>query len=218
MTRPLLLLAASGLAREAAVVARAIGDYEVIGFLDDNDSLWGTTFEGTSVLGGFDLLSTHADAHVVLCAGRGAARAAIAARLSAAGFDDARYATLVHPDATVSDESTVGAGTIVMAGAVLTTTVSVGRHVVLMPNVTLTHDNVLAECVTVAAGVSLGGWVHLGARSYVGMNASVRERVRLGEDVVVGMGAVVLRDVADGDTVIGNPARSMSVTTTGKRS
>ena len=116
---------------------------------------------------------------------------------------------MVHPSVEVPDSCSVGVGAIVLAGTVITTAVSIGQHAVIMPHVTLTHDNVLENFTTIAANVALGGWVRVGERSYLGMCSMVREKIRIGPDAVVGMGAVVIRDVPAGQTVAGNPARNL---------
>jgi len=85
----------------------------------------------------------------------------------------------------------------------------VGRHVVIMPNVTLTHDDVLDDFATIAAGVSLGGTVSIGSAAYIGMNASVRQGLTVGADATVGMGAAVLDSVPSGATWVGVPAHEM---------
>jgi serine acetyltransferase len=76
-----------------------------------------------------------------------------------------------------------------------------------MPNVVLTHDDVVEDFATLCAGVALGGSVRVRPRAYLGMNASVRESLTIGTDAVVGMGSVVLRDVPDEETWFGTPAR-----------
>lgn len=201
--RGLLLVAASGLAREVLDAAQG---YDVLGFVDDDPARWGELLGGVKVLGGLDVVADHPDAAVLLCAGGGAARAALAQRLQ---LDGSRYATVVHPDVHIPSSCTVGAGSIVLAGCVLTADVAVGRHVVLMPHVTLTHDNVIDDYATLCAAVTLGGAVHVGARAYLGMSSSVRERCRVGADATIGMGAAVLRDVSDGETWVGVPARPL---------
>ncbi len=51
----------------------------------------------------------------------------------------------------------------------------------------------------------VGPTIRRGAR--IGANATILPEIEVGEDAVVGAGAVVTRDVAPGDVVVGNPAR-----------
>jgi sugar O-acyltransferase (sialic acid O-acetyltransferase NeuD family) len=209
MPRPLVLVAASGLARETADAVAALDEYVVAGYLDDNAELRGHRYSGVEVLGPLDHIVDYPDASVVICAGKGSARQAIAARLESAGVTAERYATVVHPSVVVPGSCQVGAGSVVLAGSVLTSTITLGRHTVLMPHVTLTHDDEVADFATLCAGVTVGGSVTIGVRSYIGMQASIRERCRIGTDAIVGMGAVVLNDVPDAAVWVGNPARPL---------
>ena len=166
-----LLVAASGLAREAVAALDARGD-RPIGVLDDDPARHGTTIgDGVRVLGGLDLVRVHPDAALLVCAGRGAARRAIVARLGALGVGPDRFATLVHPGVRVPAGCHVGVGSVLLEGVVMTADVRVGAHVVVMPHVTLTHDDVVSDYATLTAGVSLAGDVVVGPEAYLGMNA-----------------------------------------------
>ncbi len=206
-SRSLLLVAASGLAREALAIIKAHKLYDVIGFLDDSPALVGATVDGIPVLGPAAAVTSYPDADILVCAGRGIVRERIVARLELLGVSPARYATVVHPAVEIPATCQVGAGSIILGGVVLTTAVAVGQHVVVMPNVTLTHDCVLQDYATVCAGVALGGTVTVGRAAYVGMNASVREGVSVGPQGILGMGSVLLTDLGAGETWIGTPAR-----------
>lgn len=206
----LLLVAASGLAREVLRVVRAHGLFDVIGILDDSVELHGTVVDGVPVLGGVEDVSSRPDAALLVCAGRGSAREAVVQRLADVGVDGRRFATVIHPGVEVPAGSRVGSGSILLAGVVLTTSVAVGDHVVVMPNATLTHDDTVEDFGTLCAGVSLGGSVTIGRGAYVGMNASVRERARVGAGSTLGMGAALLTDLPPGETWVGVPARKVS--------
>lgn len=205
MGESLVLVAASGLALEVAEAARAAGT-TVLGCLDDDESLWGTSLRGwLPVLGGLERAPDHAGAGFVLCAGRGVVRARLEARLSAT-VPGARYPVVVHPGVDVPPSCTLGEGTVVLAGTVLTAQVAVGRHVVVMPHVTLTHDDVVEDFATLCAGVTLGGSVRVGRAAYLGMNSSVREHLAVGDGATLGMGAVLTRPLPEGRTWAGVPA------------
>jgi sugar O-acyltransferase (sialic acid O-acetyltransferase NeuD family) len=207
---PLLLVAAGGLAREALTAVRASGSHEVVGMLDDDPARHGTTMAGVPVLGGLEVAAARPEAELVLCAGSGIARARLAARLAELGVDPARYAILRHPSVEVPEGCRVGAGTVLLAHVAITADVQIGGHVIVMPNATLTHDDVLEDFVTVCAGVTLGGFVRVGAGAYLGMSASVRERLTVGAGAVLGMGAVLLKNLPDGETWVGVPAHALA--------
>ena len=213
---PLLLVAASGLAREVLALLRTprpatsqVQRYEVIGALDDSPALAGRDIDGVPVLGGLDAVQSYPDAAVLACAGQGRVRESMVARLAVLGVSVDRYASVVHPGVEVPPACTLGPGCIVLAGVVLTAAVTVGRHVVLMPHVTLTHDDTVDDFATLCAGVTLGGGVTVGRAAYLGMNASVREHVHVGVGATLGMGAVLLNDLPARQIWVGNPARPL---------
>jgi acetyltransferase-like isoleucine patch superfamily enzyme len=130
-------------------------------------------------------------------------------RLNKLGVGDDRWGQVVDPSVRVPSSCRIGAGSILLAGTVLTAEVTIGRHVVVMPHATLTHDDQLEDFATVCAGVSLAGGVRVGPRAYLGTNASVREAVVVGADAVLGMGSALLSDLPAGETWVGVPARPL---------
>jgi sugar O-acyltransferase (sialic acid O-acetyltransferase NeuD family) len=203
----LLLIAASGLAREALAAVRQSGRFDVIGILDDDVSKTGAIVDGVRILGPASAAPHYPDAGLVVCVGAGAGRARIVDRLAALGVPDSRYATVVDPSVRIPDGCSIGHGSVLLGHVTLTAGVALGAHVVVMPGVTLTHDDVVEDFATFAAGVSLGGGVSIGRGAYLGMNASVREGASVGAGATIGMGAAVLADVPNGETWVGVPAR-----------
>ncbi|MFC7275715.1 acetyltransferase [Paractinoplanes rhizophilus] len=205
--RDLVIVGAGGFARETAAAATTAG-WRVLGFLDDNPDLHGTVRSGLPILGGTDS-ATRLDAEVVVCVGNPrnyTARKQIVERL---GLPAERYATVVHPAASVGAGSVLGPGTVLLAGTVLTADVEVGSHVAVMPQAVLTHDDRVEDYATIASGVRLGGGAVLETGAYVGAGALIREGVRVGAWSLIGMGSVVLTDVPADEIWVGSPARKL---------
>jgi sugar O-acyltransferase (sialic acid O-acetyltransferase NeuD family) len=202
-----MILAAGGLGREAAATIARLPDWDLIGFLDDDPGRAHGVVAGKPVLGSIADVRTHQDASLLVCAGRGQSRRAIVSRLRELGVDDDRFATLIAPDVHVPDSCSVGAGSVLLSGTVLTSDVTVGAHVVTMPGVVLTHDNHVADFATLCARVTIGGDVTVGEAAYLGMGALVREQVQVAAEAVLGMGSVLLSDLPYRETWVGVPAR-----------
>jgi sugar O-acyltransferase (sialic acid O-acetyltransferase NeuD family) len=209
MSTDLVIVGAGGFARETVSAVVAAGRWNLLGFLDDDTSLVGQVRAGYPILGPLTRAAELPGAQFVICMAnwrRPDIRRRITDRLA---LPVSRYATVVHPAAQVGVGCTVGEGTVLLAGAVLTADVTVGAHVAVMPHTVLTHDDVVGDYATFAAGVRLGGSARIGAAAYLGSGALVRESVTVGAGALIGMGAVVLNDVPAHEAWVGNPAHHL---------
>lgn len=204
MRAGVLLVGASGLAREVL----ASGMAGVMGILDDDAALHGTVVGGVPVVGAIEAAVAREE-RLLVCIGPSGSRRSVVRRLRDLGIADERYATHVAGSAWVGSTSVVGRGSILLDGVVVTADAQIGQHVVVMPNCTVTHDDVVEDFATLAAGVALGGGAVVGEASYVGMNASVKQGISIGAEATIGMGAAVVRDVPAGETWTGVPARAL---------
>lgn len=206
----LLLIGATGLAREVLATVRNSGQYDVAGFLDDDKELSGIDVDGAPVLGSVRDAADYLHTFLLVCLESGRAREAVVDRLAALDVAPMRYATVIDPAVRTPEGCRIGRGSILLQNVTLTASVTLGAHVVAMPGVTFTHDDVVADYATFAAGTSLGGGVQIGRAASLGMNSSVREGTCIGPYATVGMGAAVLSSVPEGETWVGVPAHAVS--------
>lgn len=209
-----LVIGASGLAREVLALARSGTSHVVFGVVDDGWADMAESFAGVPVLGSIERAVEYIDIKLLVCVGSGAAREEIVGRLDVLGVGPDSYTTIIDPSVTIHGSSSVGRGSIILANTVFTTDVTVGSHVVIMPHVTLTHGNEVGDFATIAAGAALGGDVRIGKGAYIGMNASIRQRVLVGPYSVLGMGAALLTELPEHETWAGVPAVRLAASVT----
>ena len=116
----------------------------------------------------------------------------------------------ISPSANIGHFGTsIGAGTIVMAGSFISNDVRLGIGCLVNPNCTISHDTVIGDFVEISPGVQITGNCVVGDYASIGTNATILPKVLVGERAVVGAGAVVTKQVPDGVTVVGVPAKEV---------
>jgi sugar O-acyltransferase (sialic acid O-acetyltransferase NeuD family) len=171
----------------------------------------GTSINGIPVLGLEDAFVKYPEAKIVTAVGVPRTRQKLVERAEAVGFG---FETIVHPRVERSEWIDIGLGTLICAGNILTVNITLGRHVHINLDCTIGHDVIMGDFTTLAPGVHVSGWVHLGKRAFVGTGAVIlngnKERpLSIGDDAVVGAGACVTKSVPAQTTVVGVPAKAL---------
>lgn len=204
MSGTLAILGAGGHGRVVADVALSAGWVDVVFFDDAWPRL--TSNRAFPVLGDTAALLAAADQfrELAVAIGDNQTRLFHCEKFMTAGFT---LPVIVHARGYVASDAELGPGTVVCAGAVVQPGCSVGVAGIVNTSATLDHDCVLADAVHICPGAHLAGAATVGTRTWIGLGACVNQGLTIGQNVIVGAGAAVISDVADGLTVVGNPAR-----------
>jgi len=110
----------------------------------------------------------------------------------------------------IEDDVEIGSNASIMRGAMGNTIIRQGTKIGHL--CTIDHEVVIGKHCVIVVHSMLGGHSWIGDYSKVSLGACIRNGVKIGKNVVVGMGAVVTRDVEDGKTVFGVPAKEQGET------
>lgn len=111
---------------------------------------------------------------------------------------------IIAPTAHVSRHANIGAGSIVMHGAIVNAGARVGINCIINTRALLEHDATVKDHCHISTGAILNGAVNIGAGSFVGSGSIIKEGVSLGKGCVVGMGLSVRHNQADHARFVGN--------------
>lgn len=181
------IVGAGGYGRVALDVLIASGSEGwILGFYDDAHSSLAARVRGFPVLGDIGMLKSMLSVeqvHVIVAITDNVIRLRVANSLRNLG---GKFATAVHPKAYLSEEASVGDGSVVAAGAVVHPDAAVGSHCSLGPGSVVDRDAVVGAGAWLSAGAVVGAGARVGARSVLGYNASVGRKVSVESDVAVG--------------------------------
>lgn len=216
MIEDIVVYGTGGTSRDILEALEAINDdvpsWNLLGFLDDDQHLQGSEVMEYPVLGGGGLLASESSFRnckvaIGIANDRNLlVRKTIRERLR---LPDDRFPVVVHPSASVSPRSKVGAGSVLLSGAFCASLAVLGKHVLVLQNSVISHDVSIGSFVSIASNVGTGGNVQVGEGAYLGLGSVLLPHVKVGRQSRVGMGAVVIRNVPDFTTVVGNPAHEI---------
>lgn len=112
----------------------------------------------------------------------------------------------------VGDDVEIGACTTIVRATIGSTILC--DHVKIDDQTIIAHNAYIGEKTMVTAAL-VGGSVRMGKRVWIGSGAIIRNGAVIEDDALVGMGAVVVKSVEKGTTVVGNPAKPLVKKTPG---
>lgn len=206
-----VIIGAGGQARSTLSFFDAINaqqpTYDVQGFIVEAPyGAPGTMVNDKPILGGLEWFTEQRrrDVQAVCAIGAPEVRRRIVKQARALGI---RFCTVIHPTAVLSRWVTIGEGTIITPGVVMTQRIQIGAHVYLNLSCTIGHDSVIEDYVNVQPGAHVSGNVHLGEGCVIGVGANIIEKKTVGAWSIVGAGSTIIQDVPPNTTVVGSPGR-----------
>ena len=206
MLKNLIIVGASGFGREVAWLVERINavtpTWNLLGFIDDNADIQGKEIGGYPVLGTSNCSDKYPDAYFVCAIGASKVRKTVIEKLG-----NVKFATLIDPSVMLSKRVTIGEGTIICAGTIITVDITIGNHVIINLDCTVGHDAVLHDFVTVYPSVNISGNTDIGECTEMGTGMQIIQGKTVGAYSIVGAGAVVVKDIPEKCTAVGSPAK-----------
>lgn len=209
----LVIIGARGWGREVwNMVAHDIpefvsGEMVVKGFLDDKkDAFSGLRGIYPPIISSVENYAPQKD-DVFFCAlGDGESRRKYAEMILAKG---GKFISLISPAARVNATARIGIGSIVCPWSALSDNVTLGDFAMVHSYTNLGHDVKVGNYCSFESHVFCGGDAQIGDMCTLHVRSAILPRKKIGDSVTVGFGSVVMRNVASGLHVFGNPAKKM---------
>ena len=203
----LIIVSAGSFGREVCTWARqaiaAGAPWRLKGFVDSRTDALGKFSYDLPILASPEAYEPEAD-DIFLCAiGTPRDKQRYCALLDAKG---ARFATLIHPTASVGHDVKIGDGSILGPFTQLSCDLRLGRHVAFGTHSNTAHDTSIGDFAQISGSCEIIGHASVEEGAFLGSHATLLPHARVGAWAYVGAGSVVLRRVAPGIKVFGNPA------------
>lgn len=199
----LLIIGAGGHGKVIADIALKMNNWKSIAFLDDDENI--KTSMGIDVIGKTtDAIKYIRNYDIFIAVGNNATREKIQKKLESEG---ASIPVLIHPNAVIGEQVEFGAGTVLMAGAIINCCTQIGKGCIINTGATIDHDNSIEDYVHISPGVHTAGTVKIGKGTWLGVGSKVSNNLSITSGCKVGAGAVVVKDISETGTYVGVPAR-----------
>ena len=203
------ILGTSGMAREAGNIAWELGLEPIYVALDEIEM---TSWNYPAQIILEQNITQYTEMPYVIGIGESEVRKVVAERFK----NRLKFINLIHPSATFGKaqkeiiESCMG--TIIAAGARLTSGISVGDFCIFNQNTTIAHDCLVGDFVHIGPGANVSGNVHLQDGCWIGAGAVINQgiytkKLEIGKNTVIGSGAVVINDCVCNAVYVGTPAK-----------
>lgn len=180
--------------------------WHLCGFIDDSIGKLQKSIYQAPILNSIRDHAPKNDEYLLMGIGSPIAKQIIAESLTNRGGN---FISLVHPSAVLASNVKIGIGVIICPNVTISCDAKLGDFVTLNLNTTVGHDAVVGDYCQIRCHCDITGKVKLGRFVSVGSHGSILPGITVGDKTQIGPGSIVIRDVEEGVTVFGNPARVM---------
>lgn len=120
-----------------------------------------------------------------------------------------QFKSIVHHEAIIAPSVKFGQGVQIMAGSIIQTNTNIADNTIINTGALIDHDCIIGQHVHIAPGTKLSGTVIIQKGTHIGIGATIIQGITIGANCLIGAGSVVVRDISDGVTALGVPAKEV---------
>lgn len=179
--------------------------WEIVGFLDDDSHALAAYECDYKIVGSIKDWEPKEDEEFALALGSPSLKRKIVDVLKNKG---AKFATIIHPTAMLSEFAHCGEGFIMFPYSKLSANSTVGDFVTLLSS-PIGHDTIIGDYSVISGNCNIVRNVVIGKDVFLAAGVSIAQDIHIGDGAYLGIGSVILKDVQPGAVMFGNPARPM---------
>jgi sugar O-acyltransferase (sialic acid O-acetyltransferase NeuD family) len=206
----MVIVGAKGMAKELLEILsteRKMSDKDIL-FFDDINSMPSLLYGRFQILNNIETVEEHFSSYsnkFTLGLGNPASRQRMAEQFTKLGGE---LTSVLSNTASIGTFNTsIGRGSQIMQGVIITNDVTIGEGVLVNLNTTISHDSYIEDYCEIACGVTIPGRCRIGKNAFIGSRVVLNPDISIGDNSIIGSGSVVIKDVPPSVTVAGNPAK-----------
>ena len=192
----LVIFGAGDIARLAHHYFTHDSPHEVAAFVVDRAFRQGDAFQGLPLVDAEDVTDrfppSDYDMFVAMSyAKMNAVRAEKYATMKAAGY---RLVSYVSSRCSYLSQTPPGDNCFILEDNTVQPFVTIGNNVTLWSGNHIGHDVTIEDHCFITSHVVVSGWVRIGTRSFIGVNATVRNSITIAAETLIGAGAIIMKN------------------------
>lgn len=183
-------------------------NFEIVGFLDDDESKHNRDFENYPVKGGVEFIENYnKDINIVVAIAFPKLKKQIIDYLINIGYTN--IVSLVSKHAWISNDVEIGKGVIIYPGVMINYRTIIEDFVIINMNCVVGHDCIIGKYTSLAPSTSLGGRNDIGAFCEMGIGSSTIQNIKIANETVIGGQSMVIKNITESCRVAGIPAKKI---------
>ena len=204
--KDIYIIGASGFGREVAWLLEELSEWNIKGFIDDNETIQGEKINGITVIGTVDfLLGRKEETNVVIAIGSPSVRSMIYEKLKF--NNNILFPNIIAKNVRIDKTIKMGIGTIICSHSILTVNIELGNFNHVNLDCTVGHDVIMNDFITVYPSVNISGNVEIGNYCEIGTGTQIIQGKSIVDNVIIGAGAGVVKNIKESGTYVGCPVR-----------
>ncbi len=206
MMKDIYIIGASGFGREVAWLLEELSEWNIKGFIDDNETIQGEKINGITVIGTVDfLLGRKEETNVVIAIGSPSVRSMIYEKLKF--NNNILFPNIIAKNVRIDKTIKMGIGNIICSHSILTVNIELGNFNHVNIDCTVGHDVIMNDFITVYPSVNISGNVEIGNYCEIGTGTQIIQGKSITDNVIIGAGAGIVKNIKESGTYVGCPVR-----------